>query len=661
MIGSTDMIGSQDASLRHGPTVVGPSLDGAYPRPQLTRSAWSDLGGSWQFAYDDEAVGLTQAWYRSPELFDRQIQVPFPPESPASGIGDTGHHPVVWYRREISRQLLLSAGLDERRERVLLHFGAVDFRADVWLDGQYLGQHEGGSTPFSFDLTDRIDTAVGGELVVRAADDPLDVAQPRGKQDWQESPHGIWYHRTTGIWQPVWLEAVPSTRVEHLDWIPDVPNGSVQMRVELAGRPRTAVTVRVRLHYQDHPLADVRFQQAEPRSSTVVTLAGQANGQAYEGLLWAPEHPRLIDATVDVSTADGASDTVASYFGMRSVGWADSHFMLNDRPYYLRAVLEQGYWPDTHLAAPDAAALREEVLLVKQLGFNSVRVHEKVEDPRYLYWADRLGVLVWGESASAFEFSATAVERMSREWTEIVRRDLSHPCIVTWVPLNESWGVQHIAHQPAQLDYARALYHLTKALDPSRPVVSNDGWEHADSDIWTIHDYSVSGAELASNYSDAASVAELLSGVGPLGRRMRLVDAADRGQPVIVSEFGGISYAPSHPEVTNWGYLTAEDPQEYERLLKDQFQALQASPVLAGFCYTQLTDTLQEANGLTDAYRRPKLATEVIRAIVLGETVDISSHRRPKRPVEQPLSPAISPVVTSWAADGEVRGRLAER
>lgn len=624
-------------------------LEQGYPRPQLVRSNWADLSGDWDFAYDDEDSGVQERWYLpGASAFRRSITVPYPPESPSSGIGDTAFHPVVWYRRILTREVLNAAGMHTPTSRYLLHFGAVDYRADVWLDGHYLGRHEGGSTPFAFDISDLVDHGGQSKLVVRAADDPLDVAQPRGKQDWLSEPHGIWYDRTTGIWQPVWMEIVPATRVDSLSWIPDVTNGSVQLRLELSSRPTAAVTVQVSLTYQGVELAEVQFRQTEPRSSTVITLAGQINGQAYEHLLWSPEHPRLIDAMVRVHGADGSTDEVASYLGLRSAGIAGSYFMLNDRPYYIRGVLEQGYWPDTHLAAPDGAALRDQVQLAKDLGFNTVRMHEKVEDPRYLYWADRLGLLVWGENASAYEFSVTAVERMTREWIDIVRRDISHPCIVTWVPLNESWGVQHISHQGDQLDYARALYHLVKALDPSRLVVSNDGWEHTESDIWTIHDYSLSGAEMSASYANRATVAEIMSGIGPLGRRMRLVDSPDRGQPTLVSEFGGISFAPTNRKVA-WGYLTAQSAADFEHLLKDQFESLQSSPVLAGFCYTQLTDVLQEANGLTDPQRRPKLPVETIRNIVLGKAVDISSHRRPKKPSEQPFAPDTREVLRAAA------------
>lgn len=623
---------------RHPAADPASGQDGSYPRPQLVRPAWVDLGGLWGFAYDDDNVGRDQHWEDGAH-FDRVITVPFPPESKASNIADTTFHPVVWYGRTITADDLLAAGLGKQGTRLRLHFGAVDYRAEVWLDGRYLGSHEGGHTPFFFDITDTTDHGAEWLLVVRAEDDPHDVAQPRGKQDWQLEPHGIWYHRTTGIWQPVWLEAVPERYVARLAWSCDLTEATVQLDLELSARPATPVTVRVQLSTTDALLADVQVRQAEPRSRTTITLPRQHNGQAYESLLWSPEHPRLIDATITVSPADldtdsAFRDTITSYLGLRSVGWAGGHFLLNDRPCYLRAVLTQGYWPETHLAAPDAAALQAEVQLIKDLGFNTTRVHEKIEDPRFLYWADRLGVLVWEEAPSSYEFSPTAVERTNREWADTIRRDISHPSIITWVPLNESWGVQHIAHDPAQLAYAQALYHLTKALDPTRPVVTNDGWEHAGSDLWTIHDYGITEAELTANYPDRATVRETMTGVGPLGRRMQLTDPTDRGQPVIVSEFGGISYAPTNPDVA-WGYLTAADADKFEQSLRGLFTGLQTSPVLAGFCYTQLTDTLQEANGLTDPYRRPKLPLERIRSIVMGDTIDLTGQRRPRQPVEQ--------------------------
>ncbi len=613
-----------------------------HPRPQLIRPDWLELAGPWGFAFDDADDGRAQRWFDDASTIKDTITVPYPPESAASGVADTGFHPVVWYQREITLSDVAAAGRGRQGSRVLVHFGAVDYVADVWLAGYFLGHHEGGHTPFSFDITDvleRLPQRESWSLVVRAADDPHDVAQPRGKQDWQSDPHGIWYQRTTGIWQPVWLEALPVVAIADIAWSSDLTSGSVEMSLELTNRPMGTVTVEVALEFAGECLAKVTFTQSNPRSRTVIHVPGQANGQEYETLLWSPEHPRLISASVEIRDGQGHTDAVRSYFGLRSVGWSAGHFLLNDRPYYLRAVLAQGYWPATHLAAPGPEAIEREVRLIKELGFNSVRVHQKVEDPRFLYWADQLGVLVWGESASAYEFSTTAVERMTREWLDVVRRDRSHPCIMAWVPINESWGVQHISHDPAQLHYAQMLYHLTKALDPTRPVISNDGWEHADSDIWTIHDYGATGAEVAANYVDRAAMDGLMAGIGPLGRRMKLLDVPDRGQPIIVSEFGGVSYAPQHVDAP-WGYVTANDSEEFERHIRDMFEAVQNSPVLAGFCYTQLTDTLQEANGLADPLRRPKLPVALLRSIVEGDAVDTSAHRRPKTPVERLTSQA---------------------
>jgi beta-galactosidase/beta-glucuronidase len=591
--------------------------DGSYPRPQLVRENWTDLGGEWRLRFDDGHVGLAERWYAAEQLvrYDRTVVVPFPPESAASGVHDTGFHPVVWYERDISVEGLTSASAIAQGERVLLHFGAVDYRSSVWLNGILLGHHEGGHTPFSFDITHALSDERGDiqSLVVRAEDDPLDVAQPRGKQDWLVDPHVIWYHRTTGIWQPVWLEAVPAVAVEHLAWTPDVPGGSVRLDLELNRRPEPGTVLTVTLRFEGEMLAEQRLLLEADRAEATVQIPRQINGQHYEQLLWSEAAPRLIDATITVG-----GDTVHSYFGLRSAAVEGGHFLLNDRPVFLRSVLNQGYWPESHLAAPSADALRAEVQLIKDLGFNSARMHQKIEDPRFLYWADRLGLLLWAEMPSAYEFSTTAARRIVAEWSDVIRRDSSHPSIVTWVPLNESWGVQHIAHDPKVREFARSLFHLTKSLDGSRPVVSNDGWEHLDSDIWSIHDYEPSGTVLGARYADAASVARLFSGIGPAGRRLRLSDEADRGQPVMLTEFGGIKFAPSTHLGDEWGYSSAVSADDFSGRLGSLLGAVHASEVLAGYCYTQLADTGQETNGLLTAWREPKLPIEQIRRIMLG-------------------------------------------
>lgn len=356
----------------------------------------------------------------------------------------------------------------------------------------------------------------------------------------------------------------------------------------------------------------------------VASSANRGYGQAYEELLWSPENPRLVDARIELADAEGPTDAVASYLGLRSTEVDRRVFLLNDRPRYIRSVLNQGYWPESHLAAPSADALRAEVQLIKDLGFNAARVHQKFEDPRFLFWADRLGLMVWSEAPATFTFTPTAVQRTVREWLEVVQRDFSHPSIVTWVPLNESWGVQHIAQDDRMLHFARSLVYLTKALDPTRPVVSNDGWEQADTDILAIHDYEGDGDVMRARYLDRDAVDELVAGVGPAGRRLVLTgDVSD--VPVMLTEFGGISFDARRTHDA-WGYTAASTAEDFGDRLRSLMSAVHDSTALAGYCYTQLTDTLKETNGLVDEDRVPKLPLEEIREIMLGP--------RPTRPWE---------------------------
>jgi hypothetical protein len=331
-------------------------------------------------------------------------------------------------------------------------------------------------------------------------------------------------------------------------------------------------------------------------------------------VLWSPRYPNLIDAELVLLDGGEVVDRVGSYVGLRSAAVANGRFLLNGRPYYPRLVLEQGYWPESLLAAPSADALRREVELVKELGFNGVRIHQKVEDPRFLYWCDRLGLLVWGEMANAYVFSDAAVERLTREWLEVLRRDFNHPCIVTWMPLNESWGVPNLERDPAQRAYVRGLYHLTKALDPTRPVIGNDGWEHIASDVWGIHDYATEGDALRERYGTAEAVERTLREVQPLYRTIALPEAHRAGEPIMLTEFGGITDAQTSDEPW-WGYGSAGDPEALRVKYDDLVGAVLDCPTIAGFCYTQLTDTEQERNGLLTADRTPKLDPATIRAI----------------------------------------------
>ena len=591
----------------------------------MCRPGWVSLDGVWGFAHDDTDQGQSSRWFApaAADQFNRTIAVPFPPESPASQIGDVGFHPIVWYRRTVPHQVLVPAGT-EPGSRVLVHFGAVDYRARVWCDGQMVGDHVGGQTPFTVDVSDALDPdAAEHVLVVRAEDDPADLTQPRGKQDWQAKPHGIWYQRTTGIWQPVWTETVPADHLSEVAWIPDPTAAVVRSALTLSRTPRTDLVLDLVFRLGEEVLAEQSVVVRDRTTNVDVSVAALRNGQDRARLLWTPEHPALVDIDVVLRDQHTGSqlDAVTSYTGLRSVAVGRGAFQLNEQPYYVRAVLNQGYRPDTHWACTGTDQLRGEVEIIKAMGFNTVRAHQKAEDPRFLYWADRLGLLVWGETAAAYEFSGRAVELLVNEWLELVRRDRSHPCVMAWVPLNESWGVQDIATDTAAQQYAQALASLTRALDPSRPVISNDGWEHVDSDILGLHDYTTDPEVLRARYAAKSTVVDdFRTGTGAQGRRpmlrpTQLQDFLDGDAPLMITEFGGVSLATDRDA---WGYTEVNSDSEYATLLLHLFEALRASPVVTGFCYTQLLDTGQETNGLLFADGTPKLPVAALHHIVTG-------------------------------------------
>lgn len=585
------------------------SSPAAHPRPQLRRG-WVSLDGPWQFALDPDA-----RWRLPAEVaFDRTIRVPFPPETVVSGIGETGFFQQCWYRRRVTPPPLAPG------ERLLAHFGAVDFRAAVWADGAPVAGHEGGYTPFVADVTDAARRAGPGgefELAVCAADDPHDLAKPRGKQDWQLHPHSIWYPRHTGIWQPVWLEVVPPTHIGRLRWTSCLDRWEIGLEAWLHGQPRDDLRLRAVLRAGPVLLADDTYRVVAGEVHRKLALSDPGIEDYRNELLWSPERPTLIHADLTLRDEAGAVvDAVRSYTALRGIAVQGDRFVLNGRPLPLRLVLDQGYWPDTGPTAPDAHALRRDVELTKAMGFNGVRKHQKIEDPRYLYWADALGLLVWEEMPSAYKFSTVAVERLTAEWQAVIERDRSHPCIVAWVPFNESWGVPDLPDSPTQRHYVQALYHLTKTLDPTRPVVGNDGWESVATDVVGIHDYDDKLASIARRYGADEAVAKLFRKERPGGRMLILGDAGSHpNQPVVLTEFGGIAYS---PEDRTWGYSRAATAADFADRYKKLLAVVRAMPVLAGYCYTQFADTYQEANGLLFADRTPKFPLEEIARATRG-------------------------------------------
>jgi beta-galactosidase/beta-glucuronidase len=575
-----------------------------YPRPLLQRDFWTSLNGQWDFAIDALA-----AWEEPGDVvWDSKIHVPFAPETPASGIGNTGMFRAVWYRREAEIPPVTPD------QKVILHFGAVDYSATVWVNGLLAVRHEGGYTPFSADISKLLRATGPQIIVVRAEDDPADLSKPRGKQEWQLEPHSIWYYRTTGIWQTVWWEVVPAAWVGNIYWTPNVERWEISFEARIDGLRRDDLSLRVKLSTNGTTLAEDVYGVIAGEVHRRIALSDPGIDDFRNELLWTPATPTLIHAELTLMSSDGyVLDRVRSYTALRSMAIQGDRFVLNGRPYPLIMVLDQGYWPQSGLTAPNDEALKRDVELAKAMGFNGVRKHQKIESPRYLYWADTLGLLIWEEMPSAYRFTKDSVQRLAREWTEVILRDRSHTCIIAWVPFNESWGVPDLPDSPAQRHYVQALFHLTKTLDPTRPVVGNDGWESIATDIIGIHDYDDNPARLAARYG--LKTYRLFERERPGGRQL-LIGQKHKGQPIMLTEFGGIAFS-GDPDRT-WGYSRSESSREFAEQYRRLLEVVRPAPLLAGFCYTQFADTYQEANGLLYADRTPKFPIEEIALATRG-------------------------------------------
>ncbi len=569
-----------------------------YPRPQFERADWLSLNGPWAFEFDDRNVGLDEGWGAGERAFGRTITVPFCFESRASGIGDPSFHPWVWYRRAVT----VPANWQGRR--ILLNFGAVDYRAMVWVNGRLAGSHEGGNTPFGFDVTALLKPGAN-LVVVRAEDPPTDRSIPRGKQYWQVESSGIFYTRTSGIWQTVWLEAAGTSYLER-PRVRTALDGTVRMDLRVA-RPVDGLEVSATVRQKDQVVAAGSGPVAGGRASVAVAIR--------EPRLWSPGSPNLYDVVYELKSAGTVLDRVSSYFGIRTVGVRQGRVTLNQDATYLRLVLDQGYWPDSLLTPPSDDAIQYDIRMTKEMGFNGARKHQKVEDPRFLYWADRMGFLVSGEMANAYTYDEDYAARFTREWIEAVERDVNSPSVIVWAPLNESWGTPDLS-DPRQQAHLKALYQLTHSLDGSRPVIDNEGWEHTDqTDLFAIHDYARTGDMLLEKYKDVGKPG---AGVPDNALPALAPGYQYNGSPVYLSEFGGIAFIPPGHQVPKqaWGYSgvekTAEAALERMRGLYEAIGRLK----FAGLCYTQLTDVEQEINGLMTYDRKPKFDAKAVREIV---------------------------------------------
>ena len=569
-----------------------------YPRPDFQREKWLPLNGEWDFSFDEP-------------IFDQKILVPFACETKLSGIHDTSFHNAVWYRRSFS----LPEPMHDRQ--ILLHFGAVDYTCRLWVNDQFIREHTGGQCGFSADITDALTASGENVIVLEARDDPADLEMPRGKQYWKPESESIFYTRTTGIWQSVWLEAVSPMHLCSCRITPLFDERSVRFSYALSAAPQH-VTLTAEITFRGKTAGAVSVTPTSARGAFdwQIDQSALSAWNYQEDLVWTPEQPNLFDVTFRILEHGCEVDAVQSYFGMRKVSIQNGQFLLNNRPYYQKLVLDQGYWPESLLTAPSDEAFIRDIELTKAMGFNGVRKHQKVEDPRYLYHADRMGLLVWGEIGAAYLYSEQYADRIYREWLDVLRRDYNHPCIVVWTPLNESWGVQEIETDPRQQAHSEAMVAITKSMDTTRLVVDNDGWEHTNGDLLTIHDYSPSGEMLRAHLGSMDAILALR----PAQRALFVGRHAYAGQPILLSEFGGVKFVPGTEAQHSWGYCEADSCAAFAGKLRELFDAVRACPLVDGYCYTQLTDVETEQNGLLTYDRTPKLPLETICAILNGRT-----------------------------------------
>ncbi|MGP3778546.1 glycoside hydrolase family 2 protein [Halanaerobium saccharolyticum] len=585
-----------------------------HPKPQFKRSDWQNLNGAWNFAFDDQNLGEKDKWYKKEEL-EEKINVPFSFETKASGIADRSEHNFIWYQRTFKVET-------DSEKKIILNFGAVDYKTKVWINGRFAGSHSGGYDSFAFDISDFVDYREENNLVVKV-EDSRSKSQPRGKQTYKNDNFLCWYTRTTGIWQTVWLEYVDQNLyLRDLKITPDIDQSEVELDYFFnaedfgTGNYKLLTTI----EFEGKKITEFEFEITKANYKLKINVEDENN----ELKLWYPDSPNLYDLKLTLFRDDEVVDQLSSYFGMRKISIEADQILLNNQPFYQKLILDQGYWPDSLVTPPSDQAIKKDVELAKTMGFNGARKHQKIEDDRFYYWADKLGLLVWAEMGSTYEFSEQAVENFSLEWQRVVKELYNHPSIVCWVPFNESWGIEAVKSNKKQQSFTESIYQLTKSIDSERPIISNDGWEHTTSDIITFHDYVESIDKLRQTYLE--KIDKLLANkevfndqVYIEGGKFIMADNYDyQGQPLLFSEFGGVAFQNKE----GWGY--GEQVQTKEEL----FQRIEKLMVLIkeaeyfrGYCYTQLTDVEQEKNGLLDENREFKLELEKIKE--LNQIVDI--------------------------------------
>ncbi len=564
-----------------------------YPRPDFVRSEWVNLNGAWDFYLGGDK---------------RSIEVPYVCQCRKSGIGERIREDAVVYERTFFVP-------DTWKGRsVLLNFGAVDYFCRVWVNGQCVGTHSGGQTPFSFDVTHCLNW--GEECIRVEVEDWLKNEQiARGKQYWEDESSFIWYTPSTGIWQTVWLEPVSASRFSWIRFTPDIDEGTVKIDYRLEQGTVLPCEAMITICREEKPVFKGTVWCRELCSTITVDVFQKKalNGSFhFVGAYWSPENPNLYEVTMALKNGTEVTDRVESYFGMRKVRIEGGRIYLNNQPYYQKLLLDQGYWEESLITAPSDEDYKNDILMSKAMGFNGCRKHEKVEDPRFLYWADHLGFLVWEAMASFWVYTPEGACAFMREWMDVIRRDYNHPSIVVWGMLNESWGVPGIYENQEQQSFSKSLYYMARSLDSTRLVISNDGWEMTDTDICAVHSYQHGREDDQKQqelYKNCLKEIDELPKI--VEKRLFAKGHSYQKQPVVLTEFGGIAVS---EDESGWGYTAIgrwEFLKEYSRIL----DAVYDSDLICGYCYTQLTDVEQETNGLLTSTHQYKFDPEKIKEI----------------------------------------------
>lgn len=574
-----------------------------YPRPQFVRSSWIDLNGLWQFCFDDDDIGEVNGWFNGlPEY--QNITVPFAYQVPLSGINDQSYHKTVWYAK---KHLY---GQVQSGQRVIINFEGSDYYTKVWSNGKYIGCHTGGYCRFSFDITDTLASDGSANLVLRIEDDKR-ADKPRGKQSWLDASFGCWYTPTTGLWKSVWSEIVSNTRLEYIKMTPNPINYHITFRYQI-NKVIENCYLKTVIRYKGSIIAEQINRIVRETNTYDIDLSNDLD--SFKIHWWTPENPQIYDLEFELYQENTLLDKVGSYTAFRIFRTEGNKLMLNLNPIYLRMVLEQGYWRESGLTPKNEDTIINEIKYIKNLGFNGARIHQKVEDERFFYYADILGLLTFAEMPSFYEFTEEiSVNAIISEWIDEVRQHYNHPSVICWVPINESWGVNRITFNKQESHLSQTLYHLTKSLDPMRPVISNDGWEHTYSDIITFHNYCQDADKLSIFYQVLEDVVNGKNRVDYSNLRLPFApDFKYNGQPIMIDEFAGIGFRTANDE--GWGYgdkVTAKE--QFVNRLSSLVETITAKQDIAGFCITQITDVYQEINGLLDFDRLEKADLNILR------------------------------------------------